>query len=89
LTTGRVIARVAGDGAAYLNTARAFDRAASIDGGAIVLSLPQGDRDTPAFVRALVAAGADVLEIRPEVPALEEVYLHLMADDARASAVQS
>jgi len=89
LTTGRVIARVAGDGAAYLNTARAFDRAATIDGGALVLSLPQSDRDTPAFVRALVAAGADVLEIRPEVPALEDVYLHLMADEARTSAVPS
>jgi ABC-2 type transport system ATP-binding protein len=89
LTTGRVIARVAGDGAAYLHTARAFDRAASIDGSAIVLRLPHGDRDTPTFVRALVAAGADVLEIRPELPALEDVYLHLMADEARMVPVQS
>ena len=62
---------------------------ATIDGGALVLSLPQIDRDTPTFVRALVAAGADVLEIRPEVPALEDVYLHLMADEARTSAVPS
>lgn len=89
LTTGRVIARVAGDGAAYLNTARAFDPAASIDGGAILLTLSHSHRDTPALVRALVAAGADVLEIRPEVPALEDVYLHLMADEARMAAVQS
>jgi len=89
LTTGRIIARVAGDGVAYLHTARAFDRAASIDGGAIVLTLPHSDRDTPTFVRALVAAGADVLEIRPEVPALEDVYLHLMADEARLAAVRS
>jgi ABC-2 type transport system ATP-binding protein len=86
LTTGRVVARVAGDGAEYLHTARAFDRAASIDEGAIVLTLPHSERDTPAFVRALVAAGADVLEIRPEVPALEDVYLHLMADEARTAA---
>jgi ABC-2 type transport system ATP-binding protein len=89
LTTGRVIARVAGDGAAYLHTARAFDRDASSDGSAIMLTLPGGERDTPTFVRALVAAGADVLEIRPEVPALEDVYLHLMADEARTAAVPS
>ena len=89
LTTGRVLARVAGDAAAYLNTARGFDRGASIDGGAIVLTLSHADRDTPTFVRALVAAGADVLEIRPEVPALEDVYLHLMADEARMAAVPS
>ena len=89
LTTGRVLARVAGDAAAYLGTARGFDRGASIDGGAIVLTLSHADRDTPTFVRALVAAGADVLEIRPEVPALEDVYLHLMADEARMAAVPS
>src|SRR5437773_2025124 len=88
LTTGRIIARVAGDGAAFLDTARGFDRAASIDGGAIVLTLPHSEHDTPSFVRALVAAGADVLEIRPEVPALEDVYLHVMADEARTSAGQ-
>ena len=89
LTTGRVLARVAGDAAAYLGTARSFDRGASIDSGAIVLTLSHADRDTPTFVRALVAAGADVLEIRPEVPALEDVYLHLMADEARIAAVPS
>jgi hypothetical protein len=89
LTTGRLIARVAGDSAAYLGAARRFDPAASLDGDAIVLTLPNSDRDTPAFVRALVAAGADVLEIRPEVPALEDVYLHLMADEARVAAVPS
>jgi len=89
LTTGRVLARVAGDASAYLSTARGFDRGASIDGGAIVLTLSHADRDTPAFVRALVAAGADVLEIRPEVPALEDVYLHLIADEARMAAVPS
>ena len=70
LTTGRVVARVAGDAAAYLSTARRFDGGATIDGGAIVLTLSHADGDTPTFVRALVAAGAEVLEIRPEVPAL-------------------
>ena len=86
LTTGRVIARVAGEPAAYLPTARRFDRDASVEGGTLIVTLTGSDRDTPAFVRALVAAGADVLEVRPELPALEDVYLHLMADQAQAAA---
>jgi ABC-2 type transport system ATP-binding protein len=89
LTTGRILARVTGDPAAHLDTARQFDRGASIDDGAIVVTLAQSERDTPAFVRALTAAGADVLEIRPEVPALEDVYLHLMADRTNGTAVSS
>ena len=82
LTTGRLLARVSGDPAAFLDPARRFDPAASVEGGALVLMLEQIDRDTPAFVRALTTAGAAVLEIRPETPALEDVYLHLMADSA-------
>ena len=89
LTTGRVIARIAGDASAYLITARGFDSGAAISDGAIVLTLPHGERETPAFVRALVAAGADVLEVRPEVPALEDVYLHLMAGETQVAAVRS
>jgi len=89
LTTGRIVARVAGDPAAFLHIGRAFDRDAAIDGGAIVLTLAEGERDTPTFVRALIASGADILEIRPEVPALEDVYLHLMADKAHVPAVPS
>jgi ABC-2 type transport system ATP-binding protein len=80
LTTGRLLARVNGDPGRFLDTARRFDSSASIDGAALALRLPEIERDTPAFVRALAAAGADILEIRPETPALEEVYLHLMSD---------
>ncbi len=89
LTTGRVIARIAGDASVYLSTARGFDSGAAISRGAIVLTLPHGEHETPAFVRALVAAGADVLEVRPEVPALEDVYLHLMAGETQVAAVRS
>ena len=35
-------------------------------------------RDTPAIVRRLVEAGALILEVRPELPHLEDVYLALV-----------
>jgi ABC-2 type transport system ATP-binding protein len=85
LTTGRVLARVKGDPAAFLETARGFDRSAVIEGGAIAVALGEIERETPAFVRALLTAGAEVLEIRPETPALEDVYLHLMAGRERTA----
>ena len=65
---------------------RASTPAPSIDGSTLALTLPELERDTPALVRALVEAGADVLEIRPEMPALEDVYLHLMSDEPPATA---
>ena len=77
LATGRVIVRVLGDPSTALSIARTLDPSASIDGTAIVLALPHADRDTPVLVRALVAAGVDVLEITPELPPLEDVYLRL------------
>jgi len=48
--------------------------------------MTHADRETPALVRALVDRGAEILEVRPEVPALEEVYLHLLSDDPAARA---
>jgi ABC-2 type transport system ATP-binding protein len=86
LTTGRLIVRVAGEASRYLDAARTFDTGASVDGGssgvpaggALVVTLHDPERDTPALVRRLVALGADVLEIRPEIPPLEDAYLSLM-----------
>jgi len=86
LTTGRLLARVGGDPLPFLETARRFDAGASLDGSTLALTLPELERDTPLFVRALNAAGADVLEIRPETPALEDVYLHLMSDTTNPAA---
>jgi ABC-2 type transport system ATP-binding protein len=85
LTTGRIAVRVAGDVNACLPAARRLDPGAVVAGGTLMLTLPRSERDTPALVRALVAAGADVLEVRADVPALEDVYLRLVADEAGGS----
>jgi len=81
LTTGRLIVRVAGDPASFLERAQAFDPLASVDGQLLILRTDHLDRDTPALVAALVADGAQILEVRPEIPALEDVYLHLTGDE--------
>ena len=86
LRTGRIVVRVAGDAAALLETARSLDRDATADGHLLTVAMTHADRETPALVRALVDRGAEILEVRPEVPALEEVYLHLLSDDPAARA---
>jgi ABC-2 type transport system ATP-binding protein len=81
LTTGRLIVRVAADPTAYVATVQAIigpAAAVAVDRTMLTMQLADADRQTPAIVNALVAAGADVLEVRPEMPALEDVYLHLM-----------
>jgi ABC-2 type transport system ATP-binding protein len=80
LTTGRVIVRVAGDPAAHLAVARRFDQGARVDGHEISLRLDDAEDGTPAVVGELTAAGARIVEVRPEIPALEDVYLHLMGE---------
>jgi len=81
LTQGRIVVRVAGLASACLRVVRPFDGSAAVDGQLLILRLPDLERDTPALVRAVVEAGADVLEVRPETAALEDVYLHLLADE--------
>jgi ABC-2 type transport system ATP-binding protein len=80
LTIGRVAVRVAGDASAYIATAATFDPAASAEGPRLLLTTARPDHDVPALIRALVAAGADIVEVRPEIPALEDVYLNLVGD---------
>jgi ABC-2 type transport system ATP-binding protein len=82
LTTGRLIVRVTGDPARSLEAVRRFDPAAAIEGPALVLKVSDAEERTPAIVAALVAAGAGVVEVRPEMPALEDAYLRLMGRQA-------
>ena len=84
LMTGRVIVRVAGAPSSQLTTVRQFDPQALVEGHALVLTLPQAETETPRLVNALVAAGAQVIEVRHEMPALEDVYLRLVKDGATA-----
>jgi ABC-2 type transport system ATP-binding protein len=80
LTTGRLIIRLAGDASPYVDTLRRIVARADVvaDRAMLVVHVAEADRQTPAIVAALVDAKAQVLEVRPEIPALEDVYLHLM-----------
>ena len=79
LMTGRVIVRVAGSAVPFVEAAQTFDPNALADGSTLMLTLVQPERDTPRLVRALVDRDAAILEIRHEMPALEDVYLQLVA----------
>jgi ABC-2 type transport system ATP-binding protein len=85
LTTGRVIVRVGGDAAAWVGAARRVAGAATeivVDRTTLTLRLAEPETQTPALVAALVAAGAQILEVRAEMPALEDVYVHLVGGAA-------
>jgi len=78
LTTNRATVRVTGDAAAYLECARRIDPGAICERSLLHVTLGDAERDIPALVRALVGAGAAVVEVRQEMPDLEDVYLHLV-----------
>ena len=80
LTTGRVTVRLRDNPARYLTVAKSFDAAAASDERTIVMRLDNAEERTAAVVRALAAAGAEIVEVRQEMPALEEVYLHLVGE---------
>jgi ABC-2 type transport system ATP-binding protein len=76
LTTGRLLVRVTGDPSAFVGAVG--NGRAHVDGAHLVVPLEQLEVETPRVVAALVAAGAQVVEVRPEMPALEDVYLRLV-----------
>jgi ABC-2 type transport system ATP-binding protein len=89
LTTGRVIVRVADDPTVFVPAVQSIVGPAvvvAVDGTMLSVQLADADRQTPSIVNALVAAGARILEVRPEMPALEDVYLHLMENSLKRQA---
>jgi ABC-2 type transport system ATP-binding protein len=72
---------VAGAAAVHEKTLRAAGvRDVRVDGHAMSIALDSARADTPALVRALVDAGADVLSVMPEEQPLEDVYLRLLEE---------
>ena len=88
LTTGRLIVRVSGEPARYLDAARRAVPGGDVvvDGVALAVRLADPEQQTPRLVAALVAAGAPIQEVRAEIPALEDVYLHLTQKDEAGGA---
>jgi len=74
LTTGRLLVRIAGDPNAFVHIAAG----AHVDGHHLIVPLEDMNQQAPRIVSALVGAGAQVIEVRPEMPALEDVYLRLV-----------
>jgi len=80
LTTGRVIVRMTGDASPFLGAVKTFAAAAHADGHALIMRLDRAEEQTPAMVKTLTEAGAQIVEVRQEMPALEDVYLHLVGE---------
>ena len=62
------------------------DLQAADDG--FTLDMENVERDTPAIVRALVEAGAEIVAVIPEHAPLEDVYLALIDDSTREEAAR-
>jgi ABC-2 type transport system ATP-binding protein len=65
--------------------ARAGGHDLRIDGLDLSMVLEDPDAGTPVVVRTLVDAGAEIREVFDEQPALEDVYLRLMAAKGKLS----
>lgn len=76
----RVRVRLAGPAAPFASLLR-LDRVHDVNVDGCELSAAVADlAATPAIVRRLVAAGADLLAVVPEEPTLEDVYLRLLEE---------
>lgn len=64
----------------FLSIARGLDGVtnARVDGDRLVLEAAEPTGITPTVVRALAAAGASILEVRPAATSLESVYFEVM-----------
>ena len=80
MRTGRLIVRTLGEAAPWLDVARRLDLSAIANGSTLTLAPTHDGTGTAAVVRTLVEAGADLVEVRAESPALEDVYLSLIGE---------
>ena len=79
----RLRVRIAGNGDAstFIRTLeRVGARDVRVDGGLLSMAADAVTGSTPAIVRALVDAGADIYEVADDAPPLEDVYLRLLEE---------
>ena len=84
--TGRVDVRLGGAADRFVEVAERIAAKATADGSLLHVELTDSDDRTPALVEALVTAGARIIEVRPEMPGLEDVYLALVDHGGEGSA---
>jgi ABC-2 type transport system ATP-binding protein len=82
---GRVDVRLDGAAEGYLNVIAGIAASAAADGSWLHVVLGDPDERTPRLVEALVRAGARIIEVRQDVPALEDVYLALVGHRDRSA----
>jgi ABC-2 type transport system ATP-binding protein len=82
---GRVDVRLDGAAEGYLNVTAGIAVSAAADGSWLHVVLGDPDERTPRLVDALVQAGARIIEVRQDVPALEDVYLALVGHGDRGA----
>ena len=83
--TGRVDVRLASAADGYVSVAAGLGASAAAEGAWLHVVLSNPDERTPGLVEALVHAGARILEVRHDVPALEDVYLSLVGQADRSA----
>jgi ABC-2 type transport system ATP-binding protein len=84
-TNGRVNVRLDGAADRYLDVTAGIAASAVAEGAWLHVVLSDPDAGTPRLVEALVHAGARILEVRQDVPALEDVYLSLVGHSGRSA----
>ena len=84
VTTGRVDVRLDGAAEGYLSVAARIAASAAAEGSWLHVAMRDPDQRTPRLVEALVAAGARIIEVRQDIPALEDVYLALVGHGDRS-----
>jgi ABC-2 type transport system ATP-binding protein len=79
----RTVVRLAGVTHRAADVARTlpFVRSVEVDGDVVIVSVDEPESRNPALVRALVEAGAEVIEVFERRRTLEEAYLEMMSPE--------